>query len=226
MMRVREGHLCARGVLRGREGEVEGEVVGRVGVVGVVAAGGVTGGDHPALAAHDVLGRVEGEAADPRRADGASTDPRAKAGLATLAANLATKGTATRSAETIAAEMERLGAELSASAGPDGTILFVTAPAANLEAAGRVLADVVQNATFPTDELERERKRNLDALSVALKDPGALADLCERLRLGFGEVRRALDGTPTDFLVNGQGATDARRMWYAKHCQLVVSLDR
>ena len=87
---------------------------------------------------------------------GASTDPAGKAGLATLAADLATKGTRTRTAGQIAAEMEALGASLNTSAGADGLLLSVSAPAANLEAAGRILADIVQNASFPAAELERE----------------------------------------------------------------------
>jgi zinc protease len=38
-----------------------------------------------------------------------------------------------------------------------------------------VLADIVQNASFPADEVERQRKRSLDSLGIAMKDPGALA---------------------------------------------------
>jgi zinc protease len=65
---------------------------------------------------------------------GASTDPRGKAGLATLAADLATRGTTTRSAQQIAAELESLGATINSGAGPDGMTVSVSAPASNLEA--------------------------------------------------------------------------------------------
>lgn len=108
---------------------------------------------------------------------GSATDPAGKAGLASLAATVADKGTPTRSATEIAARLESLGAAMSAGAGADGVYVSLTAPAANLAAAGEVLADVIRNASFAEGELERERKRAIDGLQVALKDPGALAGL-------------------------------------------------
>jgi isoleucyl-tRNA synthetase len=107
---------------------------------------------------------------------GSATDPAGKAGLAELAAVLADKGTATRSAEQIAATLESLGASMGATPGPDGVFFSVTAPAANLAAAGEVLSDVIQGAAYPEDELNRERARLIDGLRVALKDPGSLDD--------------------------------------------------
>jgi zinc protease len=108
---------------------------------------------------------------------GSATDPVGKAGVAGLAATIADKGTPTRSATQIAAALESLGAQLSASASADGSFVSLTAPVANLPAAGEVLSDVVRNASFPQDELDRERKRAIDGLRVALKDPGALAGM-------------------------------------------------
>jgi zinc protease len=129
---------------------------------------------------------------------GASTDPREKAGLATMAASLATKGTPTRNAQQIAAELESLGAEIGSGAGPDGAFLSVSAPAANLEAAGRILADIALNATFPAEELERERKRALDGLSIAMRDPGNLAGLVVTpLVYGSAPYGTIAGGTPT-----------------------------
>ena len=58
---------------------------------------------------------------------GASTDPRAKAGRASLAAQIADKGTATRSADQIAADFEKLGATFATQVDLDGTYLSVTA---------------------------------------------------------------------------------------------------
>ncbi len=106
---------------------------------------------------------------------GNATDPAGKAGLAALAATVADKGTPTRSAQSIAQTLESLGASLSASSGNDGTYVSLTAPTANLQAAGEVFADIVRNANYPADEVERERKRAIDGLQVALKDPGSLA---------------------------------------------------
>ena len=108
---------------------------------------------------------------------GSATDPEGKAGLASMIATVADKGTPTRSATEIAATLEGLGGAMGASAGADGTYVSLTAPTANLAEAGAVLADVIRHANFPAEELDRERKRTIDGLQVALKDPGSLAGL-------------------------------------------------
>jgi len=118
---------------------------------------------------------------------GSATDPADKAGLASLAANLADKGTPTRSATEIAAAFESLGASFDAATLPDGSYVSVTAPTANLAAAGEILADLVRNASYPAEELERERKRTIDGLKVALKDPGALAGMVGN-RVFYGDA--------------------------------------
>jgi zinc protease len=157
---------------------------------------------------------------------GGSTDPAGKAGLATMAAELATKGTASRSAQRIAAELESLGASLSSFASPDGITLSVSAPAANLEAAGTILADIVQHATFPEEELERERKRAIDALSVALKDPGAIANMVAQPLLYGGAPYGSLsDGTPASLaaLTRADLASQYRRYWHPANAALVIA---
>ncbi|MCJ7421775.1 M16 family metallopeptidase [Sphingomicrobium astaxanthinifaciens] len=108
---------------------------------------------------------------------GALVDPAAKAGRAALAASLAEKGTATRSEEEIAARLEALGAQVGASSAADGSYLFVLAPVANLEAAAMIAADLVKNATYPQAVFERERKRALDGLRVAMNNPAGLGGM-------------------------------------------------
>ncbi|WP_066793831.1 M16 family metallopeptidase [Sphingomonas soli] len=108
---------------------------------------------------------------------GNSTDPVGRAGLAAMAAQLATKGTSSRSAKEIAAQLEALGVGLGTTAGADGTVLSISGPVASLEAAGEILADIARNASFPADEFGKERKRTIDRLKVSLKDPGSLAGI-------------------------------------------------
>ena len=157
---------------------------------------------------------------------GSSTDPRGKSGLATMAADLATKGTATRSAEQISAELEALGATLSTGAGADGSFLSITAPVANLEAAGRVLADIAQNATFPAEELELQRKQALDSLSIALRNPGQLASLLAQ-PLVYGDAPYATlgNGTPRSLasLTRDDFVQQHRKWWHPGNSALVIS---
>ena len=128
---------------------------------------------------------------------GAAAEPRTKAGLAGLVANIANKGTATRSADEIAAGLERLGATLNTAASADGTFLSVTAPAATLGEAATLLSDVIQNSSFPEADFARERKRALDGLSIALKDPGQLAaKLVNPVAFGAAPYGTVAGGTP------------------------------
>jgi len=155
---------------------------------------------------------------------GTATDPRGKEGLAELAATIADKGTPTRSAQQIAARLESLGASLGVTPGPDGVSFALSAPAANLEAAGEVLADVIRNASYPREELDRERTRTIDALGVALKDPGSLAALAaSRVFYGaapYGSVA-TIDSLPRirrADLVRWREAT-----WHPARARIVIS---
>lgn len=108
---------------------------------------------------------------------GTATDPADKAGTAELSAMIASKGTTTRTSEQIAATLESLGASMSAAPSADGVVFNLTAPAANLAAAGDILADVIRNASYPDAEVERERARIVNGLRVGLRDPATLAAL-------------------------------------------------
>ncbi len=157
---------------------------------------------------------------------GASTDPAGKAGLATMAAALAAKGTASRSAERISAELEALGATLNSGAGADGSFLSITAPLANLEAAGRVLADIAQNATFPAEELELQRKQAIDSLSIALRNPGQLAAmLAQPLVYGAAPYGSPANGTPRSLasLSREDFVEQHRKWWHPGNSALVIS---
>ncbi|HWH18711.1 MAG TPA: pitrilysin family protein [Allosphingosinicella sp.] len=157
---------------------------------------------------------------------GSSTDPAGKAGLASMAAELATQGTRTRTAQQIAAEIEALGASLSSSASADGLIVSVSAPAANLEAAGAILADIAQNATFPEEELERQRKRAIDSLSVAMKDPGSLASMvAQPLLYGSAPYGSLSSGTPRSLagLTRADLTAQYRQWWHPANATVVVA---
>ena len=155
---------------------------------------------------------------------GTATDPAGKEGLAALAAGIADKGTPTRSAEQIAAALESLGASMGASAGADGVVFSLTTPAINLAAAGEVLADVIRNASYPENELQRERARTIDALRVALQEPGSLASMvATRVFYGdapYGSVPtiESLTKIGRADLLDWRGAT-----WHPATAQVVVS---
>jgi zinc protease len=118
---------------------------------------------------------------------GSAADPTARLGTAAMTATLAERGTTRLSADQLAAEVERLGARIGTGAGADATTIFVTAPTANIEAAARLLSEVVRTPSLPQEELERQRKRQLDGLRVALRQPGTVGNFALR-RVLFGDA--------------------------------------
>ena len=153
---------------------------------------------------------------------GSAVDPRAKAGRAALAAAIASKGTTTRDADAIAIGLEKLGATISQTVLQDGTALSVTAPAATLAEAAAILADVVRNATYPEEEFQRERKRTLDGLSVAMKDPGQLAAMLTN-PVAYGDAPYGSVATPATVAGLTRADLDEfRRSWWRPELAMVV----
>ena len=110
-----------------------------------------------------------------RVASGDADDPAGKAGVAGATAELIDNGTTTRSAQDIAAAIDFIGANLGAGSGPDWSSVTLTTTTPHLEAGLDVFADVVMNPSFPADEVEKERRRQLTALQVQLSQPDVLA---------------------------------------------------
>jgi Predicted Zn-dependent peptidases len=102
---------------------------------------------------------------------GDAADPRGQAGRGDIAAALALKGAGGRTAEQIASEVAALGGTIAASSDADATIFSLNAPAANIDAASRILADVVTRPDFTPQALESVRRQQLSAIAVAAKQP-------------------------------------------------------
>lgn len=106
---------------------------------------------------------------------GSRYDARGHEGLASLTAELITKGTTSRTAEQIAEQIESVGASLNAAAGDDFFELSTTVLTEHLQLGFELVADVLLNATYPEEELEIARTRTLSALRLQKTQPGALA---------------------------------------------------
>ncbi|MES1975501.1 MAG: pitrilysin family protein [Pseudomonadota bacterium] len=130
-------------------------------------------------------------------AGGGAADPADRAGRASLTADLMTKGTKTRSATQIAAEIEALGGSISSDADWDGASVSVTVKSDQAAPALAILADVARNPAFAADELERARAQAIDGVTVALKNPAQLASLVAgRAVFGNQPYAHVLSGTP------------------------------
>ncbi|MEJ6788991.1 pitrilysin family protein [Brevundimonas sp. BR2-1] len=159
-------------------------------------------------------------------AGGAAGDPAGQPGLASMTADLATQGAGDRSAPEIARTLEALGANIGGGAGADSTTLFLSAPVASADQAGAILADVVQRPSFDAAELERSRTQRVTALTVALRDPGALASqVLNRLAFGGAAYGAPAAGTPASVgtLTRDQIVGFHDRWWRPDNAALIIT---
>ncbi|MGH7491370.1 MAG: M16 family metallopeptidase [bacterium] len=117
---------------------------------------------------------------------GSGMDPADKTGLASVTLAMLDEGAGTRNALQIADEIDYLGATLSTGAGYHNSSVALHVPVARLEDALTVMADVALRPTFPTDELERQRKQRLTALAQAHDNPQTIAAVLSN-RVLYGE---------------------------------------
>lgn len=105
---------------------------------------------------------------------GTEFDGNQKAGLANLTAANLMNGTQTKNALTLAKTLEDRGADLNFGASREGVSVSGEGLSADLPILIQTLADVLENATFPADQLELSRQRALTSLKVQLDDPRGL----------------------------------------------------
>ena len=134
---------------------------------------------------------------------GASRDPEDLPGLATFTAGMLDEGAGKRSSLEIAEEIDYLGAELSANAGPEAAQINLHAPKSVLAEALDVLADVTLRPIFPDSEVARQRELRSTGLLQLRDQPAAIAPLAFNAVL-FGNAH------PYGRPVNGTDASTAR----------------
>lgn len=107
---------------------------------------------------------------------GALADPKNLPGLASFTAAMLREGTKTRSSSQISNEIDGLGAALNASAQFGASYSTVTASgmAPDSDKILELMSDVVMNPTFPQDELDKYKQRQLAALEEQRSSPSFL----------------------------------------------------
>ena len=102
-------------------------------------------------------------------------DPAGVPGVSEATAALIRLGTKTRSSKDIADTLADLGAQVSFVASQGETGISVSALTENFDAALAVLTDILMNPTFPQDELEKWKTRQIATLEQAQASPIFLA---------------------------------------------------
>src|SRR5882672_4236078 len=98
---------------------------------------------------------------------GSTADPAGREGVASLVAELLRKGTKTRSADQLSAELDFIGGQLGATAALDyasGRAEFLKK---DLNTGLNLLADALLNPAFPQDEVTKLLKQRLDGVRAA-----------------------------------------------------------
>jgi predicted Zn-dependent peptidase len=126
---------------------------------------------------------------------GSSTDGD-KPGLTSLTNDMLESGSAGRSAEQIAAEINALGTDLHANATEEAQSYGFTVLDGQVDGAANLLADIVLKPNFDPKEFERIKAENLAALVAALAEPQVLADEVFGVALyGKGPYGNPVSGT-------------------------------
>jgi predicted Zn-dependent peptidase len=101
-------------------------------------------------------------------------------GLADMTATMVRTGTTARTSRQIEEDLRRMGSDLSSGAGADTSVIsFAGLVDFSNELLGLV-SELAQQASFPEDEFERERRQLVEGLRIERTTPGFLAG--ERLR--------------------------------------------
>ncbi|MFS0772007.1 M16 family metallopeptidase [Sphingomonas sp. 1P08PE] len=158
-------------------------------------------------------------------AGGGAADPTGRAGTASLAATLMTRGTNTRSATDIARAIEALGGSIGSAADRDAASISIAVTSDRLAAALPILADAATRPAFAPEEIERARAQAIDAATVSLTDAPQLAGLVAgRAVFGAGPYAAPLEGTPTSLkaITRDDIAAAYATAWRPRQAALVV----
>jgi predicted Zn-dependent peptidase len=131
------------------------------------------------------------------------SDPKDMPGLANFTAEMLREGTAHRTSAQLAADVDTIGASLNSFAGFGSTSSAVMASglAPSADRILELISDVVLNPTFPSDELEKYKKRQLSDLEQQRSRPHVLGE--ERFRKALYQSFPASVTLPTPESING-----------------------
>jgi zinc protease len=107
---------------------------------------------------------------------GAIFDPPGREGLALFAASMLTRGTAAHTSESLAHELDSLGASLSVRADIEGAGFAVRCLAEDTTRVLDLLAEVLVRPTFPLDEVEKQRAKIITAIRESQHDTRVVAE--------------------------------------------------
>ncbi|MGE3509081.1 MAG: M16 family metallopeptidase [Vicinamibacterales bacterium] len=144
---------------------------------------------------------------------GSGANPVDKPGLASFTAAMLDEGTSSRSALQIADEVARLGASLNTGSSVDASQISGSSLRRTFPDLLDIMADVAQRASFPDDEVERQRASRLASLVQQRENPNAVASTVMAAVL-YGEGHPyGYTELGTEASNKGMTRDDMRRFW-------------
>ena len=101
---------------------------------------------------------------------GSTADPEGQEGLASITAGLLRKGTAKRSAQKFAEDLDFIGASFGAEAGADFTSISAECLTKDLDQGLDLLSDAVLHPAFPQPEVDKLLSQSVDGIKAAKDD--------------------------------------------------------
>jgi len=131
---------------------------------------------------------------------GLASDPKERPGLSELITDAIDQGTKTRTAKQVAEELQAAGGDLTSEAGSDSLVIATSVLSSKAEAGLTILADVLQNATFPDSEVELAKRNAVENLRAQEADPSFLARRSLAKAVFADHPYSVISGTQESFL--------------------------
>jgi zinc protease len=145
---------------------------------------------------------------------GRASDPKDGAGLSDVLLAAIDQGTKTRSAKEIAEALQGAGGDLNGDPMPDALVLSTEVLASKADVGLEILADVIQNATFPDDEVALAKRNSIDNLQAEEAEPSFLAQRAMANAL-FGDQPYAVV-SPTEEGIKETSAAELRAAYHQR----------
>jgi zinc protease len=119
---------------------------------------------------------------------GSMEDPQGKWGLADMTASMLSRGTTSMNALQIALKLESVSAAVDVSAGTEEADINGTCLSNNFDLTVSTLADELQHATFPVDQLEKLRGETISDLEDEKQDTGGTGGAGTLAEIAFADA--------------------------------------
>jgi zinc protease len=145
---------------------------------------------------------------------GQASDPKDRPGLSDIMLAAIDQGTKTRTAKQIAEALQGAGGDLGGDPRPDALLLSTQVLAAKADVGLEILADVMENATFPEDEVALAKRNAIDNLQAQEAEPSFLARRAMAKAL-FGDQPYSVVA-PTEDGIKGTSAAELRAAYHQR----------